>query len=93
LTHSDGEIQAEVLDVTGPGCATVGGAHSGRDHSFRLFIRMDMIEAYLDDLLVQTFHIPEERSGRLGFFVQSGTVELRNLQAWSMSLTREAWEK
>jgi hypothetical protein len=48
---------------------------------------------YLDDLLVQTFHIPEEHSGRLGFVVQSGTVELRNLQASSMSLTREVREK
>lgn len=76
----------ESMDVTGPGCATVTGIDNGKRHSFRLWIRKDMFELYIDDLLFQTF-LTKATTGVVGFFAQNGTVTFRDLRAWQMNLT------
>ncbi len=85
-------LSFEWEDVTGPGCASVKGMTPGRRHTFRLLLRGNLFEMYLDDLLVQTFnttHTPDA-SGRtpqhLGLLVQNGTGVLDDLRAWRMRL-------
>jgi len=90
-------LDFDVEDVIGPGCASVAGM-SPRDtpHHFRLLLRKNMFELYLDDLLVQTFnttHIPNRLlepggriPGRLGFLVQNGHASIEHLQCWRMTL-------
>ena len=73
------------LDATGPGCATVTGIDNGKKHSFRFWIRNDMFELYIDDLLFQAF-FTEGATGRLGFFAQNGSVTFGDLKAWQMNL-------
>jgi hypothetical protein len=88
LSYSGGRYAFDAQDVTGPGCATVGGIHAGRTCSFRLLLRRDMMELYLNDLLVQTFHVTPVTSGRVGFIVQDGTAVLDDLKAWEMDLAK-----
>lgn len=86
MTCRDGKLGFRCLDVTGPGCATVGGLHAGRKTPFRVFVRHDLVEFYLDDLLVQTFFFSTEATGRLGFLVCDGGCLLEDVKAWEMSL-------
>jgi len=79
------KLAFDSLDVTGPGCATVTGIENGKKHSFRLWIRKDMFELYIDDLLFQAF-LTEGATGRLGFFAQNGTVTFGDLRAWQMNV-------
>lgn len=72
-------------DRTAFGCATVAGIEASTYCSFRLLLRKDMFEFYLNDLLVQTFYV-NEATGRLGFVVRDGQAEFDSLKAWEMSL-------
>ncbi len=85
----DGKLSFRCLDVTGPGCATVGGIHAGRKTPFRLLVRRDIVELYLDGLLVQTFFFSAQATGKLGFLVQDGGCLFEDVAAWEMSLTDE----
>lgn len=79
-------------DVIGPGCAAPAGVVPHRNHNFRLFVRKNMFELYLDDLLVQTFntthdlntagHIPQ----RIGFIAENGQAILENVKIAPMTL-------
>ncbi len=79
-------IEFDDVDITGPGCATVSGLDSGKNHSFRLLLRINMFELYIDDLLVQTFIVPDAPTGRLGFMIQNAKCDLEDLKMWEMSL-------
>ena len=80
----------ELFDQIGPGCAQVAGIRSGKVHTFRLMVRHDMFELYLDDLYVQSHYLrPNGGSGRLGFFVGDGRCSFSGLKAWSMNLVDE----
>ena len=83
----DGKLTFTCLDVTGPGCATVGGIHPGRKTPFRLLVRHDMVELYLDDLLVQTFFFSQKATGRLGFLAQDGGCLFEDVTAREMNLS------
>ncbi len=91
MTLTD-QVTFDVEDIIGPGCASTAGISPHTPHKFRLFIRKNMFELYLDDMLVQTFnttHIPETIGNtpkRLGFIAQNGQVIVGNLKVWSMSL-------
>lgn len=79
-------------DLTGPGCASPAGILPHTEHSFRLLIRKNMFEFYLDEMLVQTFnttHAPGSIGAtpeRIGFIAQNGQGLFGNLKAWSMNL-------
>jgi len=79
-------------DVIGPGCAAPAGIVPHTNHAFRLLVRKNMFELYLDDMLVQTFNTTHEPGGigvtpqRVGFLVQNGQGVLENVKAWSMTL-------
>lgn len=85
-------VDFQVEDVIGPGCAAPAGIMPHTDHSFRLLIRRNMFEFYLDDLLVQTFNTTHEPGGigripvRIGFIVENGLGVFQDVKAWSMSL-------
>ncbi|MHB0859184.1 MAG: glycoside hydrolase family protein [Anaerolineae bacterium] len=74
-----------VLDMTGRGCATVTGIGNGSKHAFRLLLRYDMFELYLDDLLVQTYTYQPE-GGKVGFLVDGAQAAFENIRAWKMDL-------
>ena len=86
-TDADGKMTFSSEDVTGKGCATVTGLDDGREHRFRLLCRWELIELYVDDLLVQTY-THEWGSGRVGFFVANARADFSDVRAWAMSLTK-----
>lgn len=86
MTCRDGTLKFRCLDATGPGCATVGGIRAGKKTSFRLLVRHDLVELYLDDLLVQTFFFSATATGRLGFLALDGGCLLEDIKVWEMSL-------
>lgn len=79
-------------DTIGPGCAAPAGILPHTNHSFRLLIRKNMFELYLDDMFVQTFnttHAPGSiglTPERIGFIAQNGQGLFDNLKIWSMNL-------
>lgn len=89
-----GGLALDVEDVIGPGCAAPAGILPHTDHAFRLLIRKNMFEFYLDDLLVQTFNTTHESGGigltprRVGFVAQNGLGFLENVSAWAMALDK-----
>lgn len=74
------------LDVTGKGCATVRGLDDSKAHRFRLLVRLDMFELYIDDLLQQTFVFNPGR-GRIGIAAREANVVVKDLKMWEMSLS------
>ena len=85
LTYSLEAVGFVSQDVTGPGCATVTGVGAGETCTFRLLIRKNMFELYVNDLLFQTF-VTGETTGRIGFVAQNGKVTLADVKAWEMNL-------
>jgi hypothetical protein len=84
--NSDGNMSFQSEDVTGEGCATITGLDDGREHTFRLLCRWELMELYIDDLLMQTY-THERGSGRVGFFVANARADF-SVTAWAMSLTK-----
>jgi len=91
LTRSD-DVRFDFEDVTGPSCATVAGIAPHTPHPFRLLVRRNMYELYLDDRLVQTYNTTYAPGGigatprRLGFIVQNGLGIFQDVRAWQMDL-------
>ena len=91
MTLSD-RVDFLPVDTIGPGCAAPAGILPHTNHSFRLLIRKNMFELYLDDIYVQTFnttHAPGTiglTPRRIGFIAQNGQDLFDNLKAWSMNL-------
>jgi hypothetical protein len=79
-------------ETIGLGCAAPAGILPHTNHAFRLFIRKNMFELYLDDMLVQTFNTTHEPGGigltpcRIGFIGEDGIGVFENVRAWSMTL-------
>jgi len=86
------EVEFNWEDTTGPGCASVCGCVTNKTHKFTLFIRGNMFEIYLDDMLVQTFNtayspeVPGRFPRRLGFIVRNGIGRFSDLKVWEMNL-------
>jgi hypothetical protein len=79
-------------DVIGPGCAAPAGVVPHQSHTFRLFVRKNMFELYLDELLVQTFnttHNPNtvgQIPQRIGFVAENGQATFDNVKVAPMTL-------
>jgi hypothetical protein len=79
-------------DTIGPSCAAPAGIVPHRKHAFRLLIRKNMFEFYLDDLLVQTFNTTHDPGilgctpQRVGFIAENGQGLFEDVRAWSMNL-------
>jgi hypothetical protein len=91
MTLTD-RVDFQPEDTIGPGCAAPAGIVPHMNHTFRLFVRQNMFELYVDDMLVQTFNTTHQPDGvghtprRLGFIAQNGQGLFHNVQAWSMNL-------
>ena len=79
-------------DTIGPGCAAPSGILPHANHTFRLLVRRNMFEFYLDDMFVQTLNTTHEPGGigltpkRIGFVAENGEGVFENLRVWSMTL-------
>jgi hypothetical protein len=79
-------------DVIGPGCAAPAGVVPHQNHTFRLFVRKNMFELYVDDLFVQTFnttHDPDvagQVPQRIGFIAENGQAIFENVRVSPMTL-------
>ncbi len=71
-------------DVTGQGCATVSGLGHGSTHTFRLLVRHDLFELYIDDLLLQTY-VYRPAGGRIGLLVHGAEASFRDVAAYVMT--------
>lgn len=82
----------ECEDEIGPGCAAPAGITPHEDHTFRLLVRKNMFELYLDDMYVQTFNtthqpdVPGRTPQRLGLIAENGIGQFDNLRIWAMNL-------
>jgi len=91
MTAGD-RVEFHPEDTVGPGCAAPAGILPHTNHSFRLLIRKDMFELYLNDMLVQTFnttHAPGSIGAtpqRIGLIAQNGQGLFDDLRVWSMNL-------
>jgi hypothetical protein len=91
LTIADGFI-FDCEDVITSICASPAGIAPNVLHTFRLLVRGNMFELYLDDLLVQTFNTthapgtPGKVPRRIGFIVQNGQGHFEAIRAWEMNL-------
>jgi hypothetical protein len=83
-TGADGKMDFVSLDVTGKGCATVTGLDDGKEHTFRLLCRAQMIELYVDDLLMQTY-VYVLGTGKVGFLADQSETRFSDLRVWTMS--------
>lgn len=81
----DGKLKRETIDVSGEGCATLTGVTPETKHPFKLFIRRDMFELYVDNLLVQSFIVMKSTSGRIGFVLQNAQIHFEDLKIFEMN--------
>ena len=58
----------------------------GRTQHWRLLLRNEFAELYVDDELIQGYTLPHAPSGRLGFVIEAGTATAANVRGWEMSL-------
>ena len=58
----------------------------GRTQRWRLLLRNEFVELYVDDELIQGYTLPHAPSGRLGFVIEAGTGAAANVRGWEMSL-------
>ncbi|MEI6519846.1 MAG: hypothetical protein WCO98_07375 [bacterium] len=72
-------------DVTGKGCATVMGITNDATHHFRLLVRHDVFELYIDNMLVQTY-VYRPHGGRIGLVACEANVVFNKIIAYAMSL-------
>lgn len=86
LNWQDGKMHMETLDVMGEDYAGVKGISAEEEHTFRLLIRRNMQELYVDDLLVQTWAVNEPLDGSVSLYIQNASCELRDLQYHKMSI-------
>jgi hypothetical protein len=77
--HFDSEDRVSV------GCAQPAGIPSNDSCAFRILFRKNIFEIYVNDLLVQTYSIPNFK-GRIGFFSQDGDVSFSDIKVWKQSL-------
>lgn len=79
-------------DVIGPGCAAPAGIVPHQSHTFRLLVRQNMFELYLDDMLVQTFNTTHDPGTvgrvprRIGFIAENGLAIFENVTVSPMTL-------
>ncbi|MHB8862625.1 MAG: glycoside hydrolase family protein [Pirellulaceae bacterium] len=91
MTLTD-RVNFQSEDTIGPGCAAPAGILPHTNHAFRLMIRKNMFELYVDDMLVQTFNTTHEPGTigrtpqRIGFIAENGQGVFENVTAWSMNL-------
>jgi hypothetical protein len=79
-------------DVIGPGCAAPSGIAPHQNHTFRLFVRKNMFELYVDDMLVQTFNTTHDPNSvgrvpqRIGFIAENGQAIFESIKSSPMTL-------
>ena len=67
-------------------CATLRGVDTGVKHSFKLFVRGIMAELYVDGLLVQSFPLLDQASGRVGFVVRNAECLWEELEVYQLDV-------
>ena len=80
------KLTREIIDVTDEGCATLAGIDPEISHPFKLFIRRDIFELYVDNLLVQSFIVMNRPSGRIGFVLLNAECQFDQLKLFEMNL-------
>ena len=58
----------------------------GHPMHWRLLLRGEHLEVYIDDQLIQCYTQAYLPAGRVGFAVEAGAATVRNLRVWEMSL-------
>jgi hypothetical protein len=87
-------IDFHAEDVIAPGCAAPAGIAPHKNHAFRLLVRKNMFELYLDDMLVQTFNTTHDPAGigqtprRIGFIAENGQGLFENVKIAPMTLDK-----
>ena len=79
-------LSVQTMDTTGYGCATVTGISEHETHTFRVYLRRNMFEVYVNDLLAQSFITASQPTGRIGFIAQNARSEFNNIRIWQMAL-------
>ena len=81
------DCEEEIL----PYCAAPAGIEPHCPHRFRLLVRLNLFELYLDDRFVQSFNTTHEPgtigtlTGRIGWICCNGIARFSKLRAWAMN--------
>lgn len=59
---------------------------AGSQHAVKILYRRDMLELYLDGVLLPVFLMPAPGSGRVGVLPNAASATITNMSAWAMSL-------
>lgn len=80
-----GTLKFDCMDTTVPRIhANSSDLRHNTWHDFKFLAKGDFFELYIDDYYVQTFVIPENFSGKVGFLVCDANVEVEDIQVWEM---------
>jgi hypothetical protein len=80
-----GTLKFDCMDTTVPRIhANSSDLRHNTWHDFKFLAKGDFFELYVDDYYVQTFVIPENFNGKVGFLVCDANVEIENIQVWEM---------
>lgn len=86
IVLNDNEIECTTVDITGEGCATLRGVSEKEKHSFKMFVRQNMYELYVDNMLVQSFVTLESYAEKLGIFAKNCSCTFENLSLYEMNI-------
>ena len=85
INYRNQDMECITIDVTGEGCATLRGVSEKQSHSFKLFVRQNMYELYVDNMLVQTFVTLHGPAKALGILAENCRCEFQNLAIYEMN--------
>ncbi len=93
MKEAGGKILFAAEDEAHTGiCSTATGLTGKKEQAFRLIMRKNMFEIYLDDVLVQTFNTTHEYPliGQtpfgIGFLAENGKAIFSDIKIWKMSV-------
>jgi hypothetical protein len=77
-------FSSEIIDVIDYNCASENGVSIDEPCSFKLLIRRNIFEVYLNDILVQSFITRNKPDGCIGFMAQDCLLNIDNLTIYKM---------
>ncbi len=86
LVGSDGTVELGDINADGTGYEVIftedRAVAFGQPAKFRLLAEGELLEFYLDDILIECFSLPQAATGRIGLLRGSDVEAISNISAW-----------
>jgi len=86
LIKDDDVEHVEIHDEISNTCAGKTNLSFECVTAFRLLVRQNIFELYIDDILVQSYTLPKNKNGNIGFFVENCSMKLCEFKAFKMDM-------